>query len=262
MARLYEESQTPEWMKPLKKLHQRRKSEQEEKEEAERRKAEEERQRFEALPAWKKQLIYKKRAKSAENLLVGSSIKNIDKSQTEHLGNANNTECKAKENTENDGEVEVEPETKFNVTNDCDEDGTSNDKPEDEDTVDDEVKASGEEREDEDDKQNGAVEDSTADDEQPVELNESENKNIEVADVDGSVNSYAEDQNSEENENDNNDRPTELLNNTSEGEINEDDPREQEDESKCIEGNDKEAEEQRQEENIESAVEKVNNNGE
>ncbi|XP_028401465.1 myb-like protein X [Dendronephthya gigantea] len=78
MARLYEESQTPEWMKPLKKLHQRRKSEQSEKIEAERRKAEEERQRFEAMPAWKKQLIYKKKAKSAENLFSGCDSKNVE----------------------------------------------------------------------------------------------------------------------------------------------------------------------------------------
>lgn len=65
-------------MKPLKKLHQRRKSEQSEKIEAERRKAEEERQRFETMPAWKKQLIFKKKAKSAENLFFGCDSKNVE----------------------------------------------------------------------------------------------------------------------------------------------------------------------------------------
>ena len=92
MARLYEENQTPEWMKPLKKLHQRRKSEQSEKEDTERRRAEEERQRFETMPAWKKQLVYKKRAKSAENLLTGSNVNDPNRSETKVL-DAATSEC-------------------------------------------------------------------------------------------------------------------------------------------------------------------------
>ena len=109
MARLYEENQTPEWMKPLKTLHQRRKSEQSEKEDAERRKAEEERQRFEAMPAWKKQLVYKKRAKSAENLLTGSHVNDPNKSETKVL-EAASSECNgnATKKPVKNGEVNVE----------------------------------------------------------------------------------------------------------------------------------------------------------
>ena len=230
MARFYEESQTPEWMRPLKKLHQRRKSEQSEKEEAERRKAEEERQRFEAMPAWKKQLIYKKRAKSAENLLSGCDVKNLNISETKELETVN-SECNAKEEPVANGEVTAESVAETNGADDTNENGITDHEKCDEDTASEEVEKSVDEIEkDEHDKENGEVEDAGDDDEQAEDLhgNEDIEKIYEMAD---SVDSDEKvDIGDEENEN-HDELATESSHNSSAGEVSPAVPDDKEEES-------------------------------
>lgn len=206
MARLYEENQTPEWMKPLKQLHQRRKSEQSEKEKAERRKAEEERQRFEAMPAWKKQLIYKKRAKSAENLLTGSSVKDPNKSETK-ASDAVNSEC--------NGNVPMKPVEKGEInakchagTDDDSENSNSDKKNHEEHAVGHEVETSGDEIENKPEK--NEVEDS-GDDHKTEEVDESEGEETELAEKIGEVNNNLDDDETDVNEGENDNHNVELA---------------------------------------------------
>ena len=220
MARLYEENQTPEWMKPLKKLHQRRKSEQSEKEEAERRKKEEERQRFEAMPAWKKQLVYKKRAKSAENLLARSNVEDPNKSETK-ASDEGNSECNGnapKEPIEKD-EINAESHARTAAVNVHSENSNSDNKKHNEDAVGHKVETSDDEIENKPEK-NVEVGDS-GDDHKEEEVDESEGEETEHAEKIDGVNDTLDidEKNVNKEENDNHDEfAIESSENTSEGE--------------------------------------------
>jgi hypothetical protein len=185
MMRLYEESQTPEWMRPLKKLHQRRKSEQSEKEAAERRKAEEERQRFEEMPAWKKQLIFKKRAKSADNLLAERDVKNLNISETKREAESVNSECKTIEKPVENSEVNAESDAGANGVDLDKENGISDQEKCDEDTANQELQTSTDviEKEDEEEKENGGVENTGDDSELAADLDGNEDY-VEIAKID------------------------------------------------------------------------------
>ncbi|CAB4034240.1 Hypothetical predicted protein [Paramuricea clavata] len=256
MARLYEDSQTPEWMKPLKKLHQRRKSEQSEKEEAERRKAEEEKQRFEALPAWKKQLIFKKRAKSADNLLAGCDVKSLDKSETKELEIVN-SECKAKEKIEN-GEVNLESDAGTNGVDDGNENGISDNEKLDYETSIDEI-----EKEGEHDEENEEVEDTGDDSEQAVDFDKNEGEEIEIAQKIDEVDGDQKVNISEEIEDHDDELQIESSDNSSEGELSPAVPNDNEDESQLLEPDEDEAKETGEQQVEESGEpEEVENNNE
>jgi hypothetical protein len=232
MARLYEDSQTPEWMKPLKKLHQRRKSEQSEKEEAERRKAEEEKQRFEAMPAWKKQLIFKKRAKSADNLLAGCDVKSLDKSETKELEIVN-SECKAKEKIEN-GEVNLESDAGTNGVDDGNKNGISDNEKLDDETSIDEIEKEGAR-----DEENEEVEDTGDDSEQAVDCDKNEGgeiaQKIDEVGQDNVDSDEKVDISSEEIKDHDDELQIELSDNSSEGELSPAVPNDNEDESPLLE---------------------------
>ena len=205
MMRLYEESQTPEWMRPLKKLHQRRKSEQSEKEAAERRKAEEERQRFEEMPAWKKQLIFKKRAKSADNLLAERDVKNLNISETKREAESVNSECKTIEKPVENSEVNAESDAGANGVDLDKENGISDQEKCDEDTANQELQTSTDviEKEDEEEKENGEAENTGDDSELAADLDGNEDY-VEIAkidDVGDTVSSEQKESSDEENGN-------------------------------------------------------------
>jgi hypothetical protein len=205
MTRLYEESQTPEWMRPLKKLHQRRKSEQSEKEAAERRKAEEERQRFEAMPAWKKQLIFKKRAKSADNLLAERDVKNLNISETKREAESVNSECKTIEKPVENSEVNAESDAGANGVDLDKENGISDKEKCDEDTANQELQTSTDviEKEDEEEKENGGVENTGDDSELAADLDGNEDyvEIDKIDDVGDTVSSEQKELSDEENGN-------------------------------------------------------------
>jgi hypothetical protein len=205
MTRLYEESQTPEWMRPLKKLHQRRKSEQSEKEAAERRKAEEERQRFEAMPAWKKQLIFKKRAKSADNLLAERDVKNLNISETKQEVESVNSECKTIEKSVENSEVNAESDAGANGVDHDKENGISDQEKCDEDTANQELQTSTDviEKEDEEEKENGGVENTGDDSELAADLDGNEDyvEIDKIDDVGDTVSSEQKELSDEENGN-------------------------------------------------------------
>ena len=106
MDKEYEESQIPEWKKPLIKLHARRKSENSEKEEMERKRVEEEEKRFKALPAWKQQLILKKKSKGLDNDQGKGQRRNSDVSNELEVAKIENLAEFGKESADINDQVE------------------------------------------------------------------------------------------------------------------------------------------------------------
>ena len=250
MRRLYEESQTPEWMRPLKKLHQRRKSEQSEKEEAKRRKAEEERQRFQAMPAWKKQLIYKKRAKSADNLLAGCDVKNFNISEDQKSKTVN-SKCEGNKETVEKNEVNAESDA---GTNGIDHGNEISDlKQCDEDIASKEVETSADKIEKEDE-QNQEGEEDEDDGEQVVDLDGNEG---EIAEGDTEDSEQKEDISDEEDENDHNESAIESSQNSSEANLTIRDDNEEENLEL-----DEDARSENEEKQVEASTEATQENGE